>query len=53
MSLGIGFEVSNAQARPSVSFSCCLLIQMWNSQLSLQHYDYLCDTMLPTMLITD
>ena len=36
VSLGVGFEVSDAQDRPSINLSsCCLWIQMWNSQLYL------------------
>lgn len=39
MSLGEGFEVSDAQARPGVALSsCCLWIYMWNAQLLLEHH---------------
>ena len=51
--LRVGFGVSKAQARPSVSLSsCCLWIQMYSSQIT-QYSVCLCITMLQTLMIMD
>ena len=54
MSLGVGLEVSNAQARTGVTLcACCLRIQTGNSVLLLQHHVCLHAAILPTMMIVD
>lgn len=51
VSLGLGFEVSEAEARPSVI--PFLLIQMWDSRLIRQHRVCLCTAVLPATRIMD
>ena len=46
------FLVSEVQAK-SRATSCCLQIQMYNSQLLLQYHVCLCATVLSTMSIMD
>lgn len=41
-SLGVGWEVSKAQAGPAALWSCCLCIQPYNSQVLLQHHVSAC-----------
>ena len=54
VSLWVGFEVLDVQARPRVSLSsCCLPIQMENSQLLLQHHACLYTNMFPDLTIVD
>ena len=50
----VGFRVSDAQAMISMAVpSCCLWIQIKNSQLPLQHYVCLCVAVLPAKVIMD
>ena len=52
--LGVGFKVSEAQSRPSVTLSsCCLSIYIQNYHLLLQHHVCLLTTMLPAMTIME
>ena len=53
VSLGVGFEVSEAQAGPSGSHSLLPADQEVELSVSLQHHACLPAAMLPTMIIMD
>jgi hypothetical protein len=50
----MGFEISKATNRTSVSLSsCCMQIQIQNTQLLLRNHIFLLATMLPAIMIVD
>jgi hypothetical protein len=53
VSVGVGFEVSYAQAIPSVAHSLFLVPVDQDLELFLQHHVYLDAAMLPTLMIMD